>query len=169
MEQHIQSTPNAVLVTGATGSIGSAICSALQATPYNQRDPLSQPIAKCNHLIVAHGSENSVWEANVHSLLQVLSAIEVTGRTIVLCSRRSLIPTVQELEYSASKAAAYAICRAHYDNGRNITALCPGWVESRMATTAKATTVIPTMEIVSTIQWLLSIKSRVRELLIEAQ
>jgi short-subunit dehydrogenase len=155
-----------ILISGATGSIGRALLSELGATSYNAR---LLPEASCDHLIIAHGGERGdMYQANVSSLLRMLETIQVRGRTIVFCSRRSLIPTVSELHYSASKAAAYAACRAFYEEGRNITALCPGWVESRMSQEAGASNAIPMGHITKTVRWLLSIpETRVREILLE--
>ena len=123
----------------------------------------------CKHLIIAHGSDQAnLYEANVSSVIATLNMVDVRGKTIVFCSRRSLLPDTFELEYSATKAACLAVCKALYNDGVNITALCPGWVESEMANRAGIKSVISMDFITHTIKWLLTDPSvRIPELLME--
>jgi len=56
-----------------------------------------------------------------------------------------------------------------YDEGQNITAICPGWVESRMAKEANILAAIAMSDIILTVKWLLQMQSRVREILMEVK
>lgn len=137
-------------ITGATGSIGSAMESHCLGLGWDviQFDPRKGGWTggMVDALILCHGGEDGgamgVFEKNALATRNVLSEafriVRADGIVIVLASRRAIVPSMSEWDYSAAKAAQRAYVKAFYDAHPElrVTIVSPGWVESRMAADA---------------------------------
>ncbi len=171
-----------VSITGFNGSIGGSLVDVFASRDWDVykwdlRDVFSEP-PQADVLILSHGGDHEkmeeVFEKNVFSFRGVIKHLESylkpDGALILLSSRRAILPTEEELDYSASKAAAHAYVRGLYKSHPNlrITCICPGWVESEMADTAHAKRVISKKDL-SDLIYLVgnSTSMRIPEILIE--
>jgi NAD(P)-dependent dehydrogenase (short-subunit alcohol dehydrogenase family) len=151
-----------LFITGFTGSIGSHLVKAFRnrkwrVVPWDPRVNSAKAMVarkeKADALIIAHGGDGAnqyeVFAKNTFSVSNILRQIDGLlkpgGCVIVLTSRRALRPTEEEWEYAAAKAAAHAYALALYRSRPHlrITAIAPGWVQSRLARRLGATKVIP--------------------------
>ncbi len=151
-----------LILTGFQGSIGRPLAKAFRnrkwkVVPWDPRVQSAQAMAteagKADALILAHGgaaaSQDEVFSKNTFSVSKILGQIGLllksNGCVIVLTSRRALRPIEAEWDYAAAKAAAHAYARALYKSRPDlrITAIAPGWVESRIARQAQVGEVIP--------------------------
>ncbi len=168
-----------IMITGANGSIGKAILDYLSPNYVVESLDIrtSNPSGKYDTMILCHGgggkSYDEIFDKNVRSLSVFLRKLPAflmpNGRIIVFISRRAILNDIREWDYSAAKSASLAYSRMLYHCGINITALCPGWIESKMATENKAKVVISLSEICKIVEMLINSHSRIREIMIESK
>ncbi len=179
-----------ILMTGASGSVGSRLLMQLNANKAGEEVFLYEHDARKKDIsafgskkdfdavVICHGGHKSevaeLFESNAISIARDLrdyaKVLKKDGCIIVLSSRRGILPTVKEWNYSAAKAALRAYCIALYKDRPDlrITCLCPGWLESNQAKAAKIKSVISMRDLADAILSIIRCKTmRIPEIVIE--
>lgn len=152
-----------IIITGFRGSIGSFLKEFFSSLGYKVvdwdiRKCVALPVKKFDAIIFCHGGYGngfldsfikniSFFSIEIPKLKKVI--LKNNAQLIVFTSRRAIRPTEQSWDYAASKAAVHTYCRALYKDNPSlkITAISPGWVESKIAKCYNVKSVIPLKEI----------------------
>lgn len=172
-----------IVITGYSGSIGTKLVELLSKENYIIKWDVRKekfPTAQCDVIIFLHGGFGNSFEETFNKNVRFISEelpnllknnlIPNNSQIILFTSRRAIRPSERSWDYSAAKAACHAYVLALYRAypKLKITAISPGWVESKMAAEHNAENVIPLNDLCNLVKCLIENNNmRIPEIFIE--